>query len=88
MADNKKKFTLQAYDIENEEIGKAYSDLQEKLKEKLEAREIADIRRMKLNPESPEEDLLSDFAITERYVFGYVAHITCKRGSKYSRRTF
>ena len=48
MADNKKKFTLQAYDIENEEIGKAYSDLQEKLKEKLEAREIADIRRMKL----------------------------------------
>ena len=32
MADNKKKFTLQAYDIENEEIGKAYSDLQEKLK--------------------------------------------------------
>lgn len=70
MADNKKKFTLQAYDIENEEIGKAYSDLQEKLKEKLEAREIADIRRMKLNPESPEEDLLSDFAITERYVFG------------------
>lgn len=25
MADNKKKFTLQAYDIENEEIGKAYS---------------------------------------------------------------
>ena len=46
MADNKKKFTLQAYDIENEEIGKAYSDLQEKLKEKLEAREIADIRRM------------------------------------------
>ena len=24
MADNKKKFTLQAYDIENEEIGKAY----------------------------------------------------------------
>lgn len=66
MADNKKKFTLQAYDIENEEIGKAYSDLQEKLKEKLEAREIADIRRMKLNPESPEEDLLSDFAITER----------------------
>lgn len=76
MADNKKKFTLQAYDIENEEIGKAYSDLQEKLKEKLEAREIADIRRMKLNPESPEEDLLSDFAITERYVFGVMWRIS------------
>ena len=35
MADNKKKFTLQAYDIENEEIGKAYSDLQEKIERKI-----------------------------------------------------
>lgn len=75
MADIKKKFTLQAYDIENEEIGKAYSDLQEKLKTKLEAREIADVRRMKLNPESPEEELLSDFAITTRYVFGVMWRI-------------
>lgn len=75
MADNKKKYTLQAYDIENEEIGKAYSDLYEKLEEKLKAREIADVRRMKLNPESPEEDLLSDFAITERYIFGVMWRI-------------
>lgn len=76
MADDKKKFSLQAYDIENEEIGKAYSDLQEKLRTKLEAHEIADVRRMRLNPESPEEDLLSDFAITERYVFGVIWRIS------------
>ena len=29
-----KKMTLQAYDIENEEIGRAYSDLQELLRAK------------------------------------------------------
>lgn len=76
MAGNKKKITLQAYDIENEEIGKAYSDLQEKLKAKLDAHEIADVRRMKLSVDLPEEDLLSDFAITERYVFGVMWRIS------------
>lgn len=76
MADDKKKITLQAYDIENEEIGKAYSDLQEKLRDKLGTGEIADVRRLKLNVDSPEEDLLSDFAITERYVFGVMWRIS------------
>lgn len=37
MADNKKKYTLQAYDIENEEIGKAYSDLYERIKRKIKS---------------------------------------------------
>ena len=75
MDDNVKKITLQAYDIENEEMGKAFSDLHERLRAKLEVREIADSRRMRLNADSPEEDLLSDFAITERYVFGVMWRI-------------
>ena len=73
--DNKKKITLQAYDIENKEIEQAYSDLQSKLKAKLNAHGMADSRRMKLNLESTEEDLLSDYAISELYVFGVIWRI-------------
>ncbi len=72
----KKKMILQAYDIENEEIGRAYSDLQELLRKKLEAGEIADVRRMKLNVDSPEEDLLSDFALAQQYIFGVMWRIS------------
>lgn len=67
---------MQAYDIENEEIGKAYSDLQEQLRMKLSAGEIADTRRMKLNVDSPEEDLLSDFALARHYIFGVMWRIS------------
>lgn len=76
MEAKKKKITLQAYDIENEEIGRAYCDLQEQLRKKLSAGEIADARRMKLNADSPEEDLLSDYALAEQYVFGVMWRIS------------
>ena len=71
-----KRMTLQAYDIENEEIGRAYSDLQELLRAKLLTGEIADVRRMKLNADSPEEDLLSDFALAKQYIFGVMWRIS------------
>ena len=76
MEAQKKKITLQAYDIENDEIGRAYCDLQEQLRKKLSAGEIADTRRMKLNADSPEEDLLSDYALTEQYIFGVMWRIS------------
>lgn len=75
MTDDQKKIALQAFDIENEEMGRANSDLFEKLKKKLDAGDSADTRRMKLNSDSPEEDLLSDFAITDRYIFGVIWRI-------------
>ena len=71
-----KKIKLQAYDIENDEIDKAYSDLQENLHTKLSAGEIADIRRMKLNADLPDEDLLSDFSLTKHYIFGVMWRIS------------
>jgi hypothetical protein len=74
MTENK-KISIRAYDIENAEMQRPYSDLYEKLKTKLEAGEIADSRRMKLSNESSGEDLLSDYAITKRYVFGVMWRI-------------
>ena len=75
MSLNKKSIKLLAYDIENEDIKMPHSDLFEKLKEKLDKGGIANIRRMKLNSNSNEEDLLSDFATTDRYVFGVMFRI-------------
>ena len=62
---NIKNITLLAYDIENEDLSSNYSDLFDNLKQKLGQGEIADNRRMKLNSESTEEDLLSDFAVAQ-----------------------
>ncbi|MBT0573663.1 hypothetical protein OKE68_10595 [Riemerella anatipestifer] len=71
-----KTIKLLAYDIDNEDIKAPYSDLFEKLKEKLGYGESADTRRMKLNLSSSDEDLLSDFAITDRYVYGVMWRIS------------
>lgn len=65
MSSKKKSIKLLAYDIENEDIKSSHSCLFEKLKDKLGRGEIADTRRMRLNPKSNEEDLLSDFAVTD-----------------------
>lgn len=75
MAD-KKNITLIAYEIENEDIRREYSDLYEKLSLKLKSGETANERRMRLNETSSEEDLLSDFAVTEKYVYGVMWRIT------------
>lgn len=75
MSSKKKSIKLLAYDIENEDIKSSHSCLFEKLKDKLGRGEIADTRRMRLNPKSNEEDLLSDFAVTDRYIFGVMFRI-------------
>lgn len=71
-----KNITLLACDIENGEISKNNSDLYKKLKIKLEDKNLnAEVRRMKLNSNSEEEDLLSDFAISEFYIYGVMFRI-------------
>lgn len=72
---NIKNITLLAYDIENEDLSPNYSDLFDNLKQKLGQGEIADNRRMKLNSESTEEDLLSDFAVAQNYIYGVMWRI-------------
>ena len=82
MAENNKTITLHAYEIENEEIGSAYSDLMEKLAAKLLIqKETAGDRRLNLNKESKEEDLLSDYSANDRYVFGVMWRIAPANGS-------
>lgn len=75
MANEQKRINLLAFDIENEDMGKAHSDLFDKLKMKLESGDNADTRRMKLNSDSPEEDLLSDYSINDKYIFGVIWRI-------------
>jgi hypothetical protein len=82
MAENNRAITLYAYEIENEEIGAAYSDLMEKLAAKLLIqKETAGDRRLNLNKESKEEDLLSDYSANDKYVFGVMWRIAPAIGS-------
>lgn len=71
-----KAVTLQAYDLENGEMHRPYSDLMEKLAAKLSAKgEMAGNRRLILNEESNEEDLLSSYSIKEKFIFGVMWRI-------------
>lgn len=79
---NRHSITLQAYDIENDDVDKKHSDLMEKLKEKLSLPdETVRNRCMPLNAGSPEEDLLSDYAIQRKYIFGVMWRISPADGS-------
>ncbi len=77
MSNKSKLLKLRAFNIENNEITKASSDLFDNLKKKLSGSK-AEERRMLLNEEDvkKEEDLISDYEMKKDYVFGVVLRIT------------
>ncbi len=77
MANQKNRdFTLQAFDIEHEDINSNCSDLYSVLCQRLNRDTTANDRRMALNSSSNEEDVLTDFNISETGVFGVLLRIS------------
>lgn len=78
---NMQSIKLSAYEIDNGEIGQEFSDLMKNLTIKLSDKNKSNIRRLKLNEDSDEEDLISDYSLNEKYVFGVMWRISPSNGS-------
>ena len=70
-----KKFLLQAYNIENDDINSNDSNLFQVLIKKLKGESLASERRLPLNSTSNQEDLLSDYSLSPESIFGVMLRI-------------
>mgnify|MGYP000187059640 CR=1 FL=1 len=71
-----REMTLQAFDIEHEDINSDLSDLYSVLCQRLNGDSTTNERRMSLSSSSSEEDVLTDFSISENGVFGVLMRIS------------
>lgn len=71
-----KQIQLQAYDIVNDDPKASCSDLFSILQKRLNHDESANKRRMKLSSSSSEEDVLTDFSISEHGIFCVIMRIS------------
>lgn len=70
-----KTITLRSFKIANSQLKSATSNIMEVLGEKLKG-SVANDRRLPLRSEPlPPEDLLSDYAVTERYIYGVMSRL-------------
>lgn len=72
-----KKITLRAFRIENSCVTESHSDILGLLRQVLTEESTAAQRRMTLNAESPDRDLLADFtwAKSNVYLFGFASYL-------------
>lgn len=72
-----KKITLRAFKIQNPSITRAHSDILGVLQQVLTTESIAADRRMTLNAEEPDRDLLANFtwAPNNTYLFGMMLRV-------------
>lgn len=77
MATTSKQITLRAFKIDNPNLTEPHSDILEKLQQVLTETSTAADRRMPLNQNEPDRDLLSDFEWTpnHKYLFGMILRI-------------
>ena len=71
-----KNITLQAYEIENNDLKSTHSDLLNVLIKRLNNDTSANERRMKLHSSTSEEDVLTDYSISETGVWGVLMRIS------------
>lgn len=77
MATTSKRITLRAFKIDNPNLTESHSGILEKLRVVLTDSSTAADRRMPLNQNEPDRDLLSDFAwaSNNKYLFGMILRI-------------
>lgn len=77
---NSRKMILQAYDIEYDVLKDNRSDLYEVLCRRLSGETYASDRRLKLTSSTEQEDVLTDFNLSESGVFGVMMRIAPSEG--------